>query len=259
MSLAVSSNLRRITMVLSIAFLAAAPVNAGVRESTETFRSAKKTITVERFEPEADGKYPAILVLHGSCGLTAHAKEMRALSSSFAEKGYATFLVHYFDRTGTTETTDVAEIKKHFLSWLLTIHDAVDYVARQDRVDRTRIGVIGFSLGAYLSLAAGCTKGDITAVVEVNGGLPAPLAGAVEKMPPVLIIHGEADETVSVEEARALEKRLKARERTHEIILFKDQGHVLKGEAADAATQRSLAFFTKHLATMTAARPSQNR
>jgi carboxymethylenebutenolidase len=256
MNLAISSNLRRITVVLSIAFLAAAPVNAGVRESTATFRSAKKSITVERFEPEADGKYPAILVLHGSCGLTAHAKEMRALSTSFAEKGYATFLVHYFDRTGTKETTDVEEIKKHFLSWLLTIHDAVDYVAEQDRVDRSRIGVIGFSLGAYLSLAAGCTKGDITAVIEVNGGLPVPLAGAVEKMPPVLIIHGEADKTVSVQEARALEKLLKTHERSYELVLFKDQGHVLTGDAAEAATRRSLAFFGKHLSSMTAEKAS---
>jgi carboxymethylenebutenolidase len=236
--------------VLAAMLLVAAPLPAAtVRESTDTFRSAEKAIVVERFEPNAIGRHPAILVLHGSCGLTAHAKELRALSTSLAEKGYATFLVHYFDRTGTKETTDVKEIKKHFLTWLETVHDAVDYAARQDSVDSGRIGVVGFSLGAYLSLAAASTKAEpkIAAVVEVGGGLPAILADTAAKMPPSLIVHGEADKIVSVEEARSLEKLLKRHKRTYEIILYKDQGHVLQGDAVADATRRSLAFFAKHL------------
>jgi carboxymethylenebutenolidase len=242
-----------LSLLVGLAFvhLMVAPLRGSdIRESMESFRSGEKTIAVERFQPKADGKHPAILVLHGACGLTAHAKELRATCASLAEKGYATFLIHYFDRTGMKETSDVKEIKRHFLPWLVTIHDAVDYVARQAGVDRGRIGLLGFSLGAYLSLAAGCTKSEITAVVEVNGGLPAVLSGNAGKMPPVLIMHGEADKVVSVEEARSLEKLLKTHERSYEIILFKDQGHVLKGDALANATQRSLAFFSKHLSTV---------
>jgi carboxymethylenebutenolidase len=226
---------------------------ATIRESRDTFQSGGKAIVVERFEPQADGKHPAVLVVHGSCGMTVRAKELRAISTSLAEKGYATFLVHYFDRTGMKETSDLKEIKKHFMNWLLTIHDAVDYAARQDSVDRSRIGLLGFSLGAYLSLAAGCTKSDIAAVVEINGGLPAALSGTVVKMPPVLIVHGEADKVVPVEEARSLEKLLKTHERPYDIILFKDQGHILQGDAVADATQHSLAFFSKHLSTTTIA------
>src|SRR5262249_53873225 len=59
---------------LAVLTLLAGPVAAEPSRTTscpviDTFQSAGKPITVERFEPEAAGKYPAFLLLHAVDGM----------------------------------------------------------------------------------------------------------------------------------------------------------------------------------------------
>src|SRR5215210_5203025 len=140
--------------------------SAELIEGRETFLSGGRKIGVETFRPADAERSPAILVLHGSGGMDFGNAYVRQLAQLLAANGFATFLVHYFDRTGTSYAGD-ATIRKNFGTWLDTINDAVSFLSQQPHVDQGKIGVFGYSLGGYFALAQAARDPRIQAVVEL--------------------------------------------------------------------------------------------
>ena len=112
-----------------------------VNQFQATFESGGKDIRLDCFLPIGNGQpFPAVIGLHGSGGGYASMGEPATL---LAAQGFAVYVLHYFDRTGTTQT-DRAVIFRHFPVWMKTLWDSVSFVARQPHVDAERIGLLGF-------------------------------------------------------------------------------------------------------------------
>ncbi len=217
-----------------------------ITQSQASFESGGKDIRLDCFSPSANGqRFPAVIGLHGSGG--GHAS-MADPASLLAEQGFAVYVLHYFDRTGTTEIDGLQTIFRHFPVWMKTLWDAVSFVARQPQVDPERIGLLGFSLGAYLALSASAIDSRIQAVVEFFGGMPKEMKLFARRLCPVLILHGEQDKTVPVEEAYHLQRILEKKQIAYEMHIYPGVGHGFSGETCRDAGLRTLAFFDKHLA-----------
>jgi acetyl esterase/lipase len=65
--------------------------------------------------------------------------------------------------------------------------------------------------------------------------------------PPVLTLHGDKDTLVPVEQAKALDKKMKAVGASHTLIVFKGQGHGFGGEDGKKAADATWEFFDRHL------------
>ena len=216
-----------------------------ISQTQSAFESGNKTIRLDCFLPSGNGeRFAAVISLHGSgggvAGTSAHA-------SMLAAQGFAVYVLHYFDRTGTT-FADKETIFRHFPIWVKTVWDAVSYVERQPQVDPQRIGLIGFSLGAYLSLSDAAVDGRVRAVVEFFGGLPKEMRFFMRRLCPVLILHGDADPTVPVEEAYHLQKILEKKNIPYEMQIYPGAGHGFDEETWRDAGLRTLAFLQKYLA-----------
>jgi dienelactone hydrolase len=271
-----------LVLVVLVAVRAAAEPAEGApktRKVVDAYRSGSVSITVERFEPAAEGKYPAILLLHAVDGLEKpYGEQYRSAAQRFAEKGYVVLLVHYFDRTGADAKTvqDVSEtflrfakggdvteqehqaIREHFSAWTETVRDGVAYARKLPNVDSQRVGLVGFSMGAYLSLAV-ATQEDLhlAAVVELFGALPDGMEVKVEQPPPTLIIHGDSDQVVKVQKAGELDRMLVAQKVPDEVRIYKGIGHVFLDDngavtlkamlAALDAEQHTALFLDKYL------------
>ncbi len=209
---------------------------------------------MESFCPSAAGLHPAILVLHGAGGVLAGNAYVHQLATAFAAVGYATFLVHYFDRTGSTWASEEA-IHANFETWLATVSDAVSFVVAQPGIDPSRIATLGFSLGAYLAVAHAARDPRVGAVVEISGGIDPSYAKQIARMPPTLILHGEADTRVRVERARELEQLLQTLGAPHEVKVYPGEGHVLSPRSAMDAFMRGMTFLKQHLAEPQPAAP----
>ncbi len=220
--------------------------NDVVQQMTGSFESQGKTISIERFEPKAPGRYPAVLVIHGAGGMTIGGVWFRESARMLAKQGYVAHVVHYFDLTGT-KVADQATMKTHFAGWTKVLADGVANVSKQPNVDPKRVGLLGFSLGSYLSLSLSMYDPRIAAVVEYFGGLPDVLARDLKSLPPVLILHGEADPVVPVSQARALEKLCKDKKIPYEMHLYPGQGHGFLGETGRDASRRTLEFLDAHV------------
>jgi carboxymethylenebutenolidase len=66
-------------------------------------------------------------------------------------------------------------------------------------------------------------------------------------MPPVLILHGEADVVVPVSEAHKLAHTLQERGIPYEMKIYKQAGHGFHGFDMMDAGQRTYCFLKKHL------------
>ena len=91
----------------------------------------------------------------------------------------------------------------------------------------------------------------VAALADFFGGLPRKQHANAKDLPPVLIVHGDKDRTVPVEEALDLEKLLQQHERAYEKKIYKEQDHLFGGHYLDPdardAWKRTLAFFGKYL------------
>ena len=65
--------------------------------------------------------------------------------------------------------------------------------------------------------------------------------------PPILTLHGDADDLVPVEQARLLDEKLKAAGVEHQLIILEGQGHGFQGEAGVRSVQATWEFLDKHL------------
>jgi carboxymethylenebutenolidase len=248
-------------IVLAALALSGSPAPAEpIKESTRSFKVDDKTITMDCIAPGVAGRHPAVLLLHGSEGMR-DALIYQCIAKDLARQGYVVLITHYFERTGTKriEPKDIRKNKELSVAWMETVRRAVLHAATLPEVDRRRIGLLGFSLGAYLSLAvAAQADPPVAAVADFFGGLPKKLHANAKDLPPVLIVHGDEDKTVPVEEALDLEKLLRQHKRIYEKNIYKKQGHLFSGRYLDAdardSWERTLAFFGKYLQPLRAIR-----
>ena len=218
----------------ALAPLAALPCLAGpawaeTKATTSSFVIGGKPVQVEHFTPEKTGKHPTVLLPHSSEGLPEKGAVIyRDVARVLARQGYVALLVHYFEGTGTKRIDPKDIDEKLFRAWMGVVQGAVQHAAGLPEVDRERVGLVGFSLGACLALAVAGQEGGppVAAVVDLFGCLPEELAANAARLPPTLVLHGGADQVVGVEKALALEGLLKKHGRAFEVKIYDKQEHL---------------------------------
>jgi carboxymethylenebutenolidase len=226
---------------------AAADPSAPIDESKATLVSHRKKVAVERFAPGSAGSYPAIIVLHGAGGLGDEPQSMlRERARELAHAGYVALLPHFFDPTGTKFNNPYRN-RDYFQVWMETVRATVTYALSLPNVDRRRIGLLGFSLGAYVAMSEAMFDTRVSAVVEYSGALFDELGVQLQRMPTTLIVHGEADRIVPVSEARKLAALFDARQVRHELAIYPGAGHGLSAGDGQDAWRRTLKFFEQYL------------
>jgi carboxymethylenebutenolidase len=173
-------------------------------------------------------------------------------ASLLASHGFAVFVLHYFERTGTTGVADRQTAIRNFPLWGKTIWDAISHAEKQPEVDSQRIGLLGFSLGAYLALSVAAVDARVKAVVEYFGGMPKEMSLFIRRLCPTLILHGDDDPTVPVSEAYHLQQLLEKKSIPYEMQIYPGAGHQFTGEVWDDAGRRTLSFLQRYLATQAA-------
>ena len=225
----------------------AAPGTGEIVESDETFKSRGKEITVDVFAPGEAGKYPAIIVLHGHGG---PGEDKRSWSHDMARRlaraGYVALVPHYFGSL-KPDPKNGRKNARSYATWTRTVIDSISFASRRRDVDPKRIGVLGSSLGSWVSLSAAARDRRVSAVVEYYGGLPEWEELDLTRLPPVLILHGDADRNVSVREAYKLERSLRESGVSYDMHIYAGAGHGFRGGDREDSIKRTLDFFDLHV------------
>ena len=206
-------------------------------------------VRLDQYEPKSDHSRPAILLLHGAGGNAGFWLER--LAPMLAQAGIAAFAVHYFDRTNTVRA-DLQTLSDgvHVPLWLATIRETLVHLANLPEIDPSRIGLVGVSLGAFLSLATATDPSapTIRAIAEVSGGLVPPYSeAATPAFPPTLILHGDSDTVVSATHAQTLDTRLNQLNVAHDIHIFRNETHFFSEPTQLRIMAMIVDFLAAHL------------
>jgi len=225
------------------------------RSSGDKFNFKGNPIEVFHCAPASAGPHPAVILLHGAGYRGQGHDEFEAMCRSLANRGYYAEFIEYFDASSNSDPT--VEPIENLAAWVGSIELGIKLLARNPAVDPKRIGVMGFSQGAYLAVGCGALyPHDVAAVVEYYGGLLPIIRPRIASMPPTLIIHGEADTIIPVAEAHELDACLTKAARPHEMHLYPGVGHGFNfhgdsdsynRDASDDAWRRALEFLDRVL------------
>ena len=165
-------------------------------------------------------------------------------AEALARRGIATYVVHYFDATGTFMASIATESREYW-RWVRVVRDAVDWVRELPEVRATHVGLFGVSMGAYLAVGAAATDPRISRVVLVSGGLEPGVADSTRHFPPTLLLHGMEDTEVTPAEEDDLVRLLALRRTLLVSHRYPGEGHNLSDVAAVDVVERSARFLAE--------------
>ena len=200
--------------------------------------------------PESTDPVPAALLLHG------YASRKEDMADSVGEAllplGVASLSIDlplHGERADPFELRSVRDPFELAERWRTAIEEAqlaLRFMSARREIDRTRLALIGYSLGSYLSLAvAERDRAPRVVVLAAGGDLPDfPFATLIRAIAdpmrgvralngrPLLMVHGRRDRTILPAQA----ERLYANASEPKEIQWWDAGHYLPREAiANAA------------------------
>lgn len=227
------------------AAMAISSAQAAITKTRGSYNSDGRKILVEQYQSDTPGKRPALILLHGSGGVLFPGLDLQKRARSLAAEGYAVFLPHFFNRTGHFMVRP-SQVHENLPVWTSTVQDCVTYVSANPNVDAKRIGLLGHSLGGYLSLSTAARDRRIKVVVEASGALDRP---GVKHLPPTLILHGAKDKTVPVEKAGHVEAILKRVGAPYEKHIYPEEPHLFSRAAMRDISRRIDAFLHRYFPT----------
>ena len=153
------------------------------------------------------GSGPAVVVLQEWWGLEDHIKDV---CDRLAGEGFLALAPDLF-RGETTDQPDEAEQKMMAMSMDQAEKDmrgAVDYLAAHESSEGEVVGSVGFCLGGGLSVWAASVNPKVRATVTYYYVMPHGKPDFASVQGPVLGHFGMADDFVSVDDAKALEREM---------------------------------------------------
>lgn len=206
-------------------------------------------------QPEGEGTFPAVLMVHEWWGLNAELTEMADI---LAEQGYIVLAPDtYRGRVATTVpgaltlrlSADEARVDGDMQA-------AFDYLVALPNVDPARIGVMGFCYGGGVALRHAVANESIAGTINLYGDTiadPDDFGALLTSGRPVLGIFGEEDNQIPVSEVEDFRAALEAAGIPHEVTIYPGVGHAfvnpetISGGAAQAAWAQILDFWAETL------------
>ena len=206
------------------------------------------------------GRYPLIVFSHG---IGANAGAFRAILEDIASAGYVVAAPDYplssSGAPGGPVVTDVAEQTRDIAFLIDQLLDAAgDLGPLRGVIDGERLGIVGHSLGAITTLGAGysecCAVSGVDAAVAWAGllfGLEGEDPVDPERDgPPLLLVHGNADNTIIYDNAASVLRSVRA---PRSLVTVFGGDHVspylagLDQPGSAITTRVTVAFFDHHL------------
>ncbi|OLN24765.1 Dienelactone hydrolase [Desulfovibrio sp. DV] len=241
---------------LFVLYPALAPRPAPAAESavsSVTIPTPEHPVTAQLFHAPGTGRRPAVILLHGRQGLDRFPGYYEQFAKAIAGSGMDAYLLSYYDGPEKEQANAEAKtVRQAFFAgrvkaWSQLVQ-AVVTEALARRECSGSIGLLGFSQGGFLATAVAGQDPRITALAVFYGGIPGLYRDSITRLPPLIALHGDADNVVPLSEGQALAALGRQLGQPAELVVFPGAGHGFgKGPDAAKAQQLTLAFLRRTL------------
>lgn len=219
------------------------------------YTSGRDSVSAYFSLPPGEGPFPALIVIHESWGLNDW---IRTNADAFANKGFAALAVDLYRGKSTTKTNEASELMLGLKPDLVIkdLQAAYSYLQDHPKVDKNRMGVVGWNMGSGYALQAAMSLPKLKAAV-MNYGNVIPEASKIRKVGcPLLGIFGETDRGIAVTDVQNFQKALDDAKKENKIIIYRNVGHAFMNpnnkegynqEITERAWREIYAFLEKYL------------
>jgi carboxymethylenebutenolidase len=227
-------------------------------ESVSIHVGVNKNMDATVFYPAAQAPVPAMLLLHTSGGLQQADLDF---AKRLSGEGYVVlvpaFLSAYNIESSNRQLTFTIDANNIYADFV----ECIAELRQNKRVDAGKIGAIGFSNGGYFALWLAAT-GKIKAGISYYGALSGAGTDKLQEKfrvifsassAPVLILHGDSDSTVPINNAILLDSILTASGAPHQFYQFAGAYHRFDrdgGSANEAAATKAWQLTLSFLKTV---------
>lgn len=229
-------------------------------------------VAVDVFWPAAEkrgARCSAVLLLPGVEGVKHGAADHYARARQLANDGHAVFVLHYLESCGYEHLYLINEdgkldkgqvdavIRRDHERWHEVVLQVLADIADRPDIDPARIGVLGYSLGCFVSISA-CDAanrdGQVPNVAAFVGNWGSRYEHVVcdGTFPACRLFHGQKDEIVPVAWPQLFASELQAVGVDVKLRIFPGEGHVVRNRLAWLETRE---FFKQKLQPRVVTRP----
>jgi predicted esterase len=224
---------------LVVLFCAVSAVGATLQHETTTFQSGGRKVAMEEYAPHsATSDTAAVILLCGSGGSQSPAISYSGQARFFTLSGRRVYLPHYLDVTHRSP----GQPELQYGVWAETVRDAIRTIQSKTRLQPSRTVLVGYSLGASVALAVAALGFRFAGVVVWSGSLP-DVYRDMDKLPPLLILHGGRDEVIPEFNALQLAGLCRLKHFRCDLNIFPEEGHAFSADGIKRADQQILAFL----------------
>lgn len=244
-----------------------------------TFK-ARDGLEIEAYLTQAQGGIkpgsPAIILPHGGPMARDYA-DFDWLSEFLANRGYTVVQPNFRGSSGYGFAFEMAAIQQYGGAMQDDLQDAANWLIANHPIDKNKICILGASYGGYAALMAAATQQETFKCAASFAGMAdlelslrklmsfrnykvakkqfghdlesnSPINLAKNINIPVLLLHGDKDRIVSVEQSRNMASALKSYDKDVSYIEFENGNHHLEIEAHRLATLKAIEeFLGKHI------------
>ena len=209
-------------------------------QSYVNFSSGKLTLEGDWHLPEGEGSFPAVVVCHPhpQYGGEMSNNVVMALCQALSQQGLAAFRFNFRGAGGSQGSfgDGIGEQQD--------VKAALSFVARNNKIDSSRLGLAGYSFGAGVALAMAPAEEQVKALALISPPLDSPGWESLSKYSrPKLILGGSEDDFFPADRLAKLVQKL-AEPKEYEIIPGPD--HFWWGYEPKLAS-RAVQFFKRYL------------
>lgn len=273
-------NLKNFTNYSCLPSYAYKPINfSAAKESKLQIQTVTyaNDLQADLFSIPSDKEVPAVILIHGGYWSAGNRKELSDFAAKLANKGYVAMTIDYHLLPKYKQATQTEDVTKAI--WWLREN------SKKLGVNPNKIGIAGVSAGGYLAAwTATHDKGNPNgihsrpnAVVSVCGPwdlsheaekeisqesikliesfcaeedrkVASPQYAITSSVPPVLLIHGDADKIVPVSQSIKAYKQLRAKHCNSELIILPEENHISPNtQSYLSVMNKSIEFLDKVL------------
>jgi dienelactone hydrolase len=215
------------------------------------FKSIDTTVRAELCTATRDASAGrAVVVLHGCGGFDTFDHRLVA---TLPLDGISTLDVDYFAPTPPSGDKGFCPGEKRrfspdlFSRWIRVIDDAASALDRTPGIDAAHVGVVGWSLGGGLALAAAESSPRFHAAAGFSTGLYGPPSPGLSSLPPTLLLSGGTTDAVPLSSTLALYRAARALGVKASLFVYPHGTHQWRRAQGTAGIARAARFLRTRL------------
>ncbi|HSD64335.1 MAG TPA: dienelactone hydrolase family protein [Ignavibacteriaceae bacterium] len=227
----------------------------GIKNSTVKYISGNDTASSYLAEPDGNGHFPALIVIHEWWGLN---EEVKKNADKLADSGYTALAIDLYHGKSADTPEEARRLSGSVQQEqaAMDLQAAFNYLKNLKTVDKNNIGSIGWCFGGGYSLRAALDLPGLSACVICYGRLINDVDQLRKIKCPVLGIFGEKDQGITPTIVKAFEDSLNIAGIKNKIIIYPGVSHAFmnpnnsglhQAETTEKAWKEIFAFLDNNL------------